>query len=177
MTLWLFSSQERSVVTATATPTPAQLEKQASWRRTLAGKRPSRAWMFLLLSGTIFVAVLWWRWNRGWEDLEFDLQAGKTDMASRPEARVPADAMAKLVTHRVDPEYPAAAQSARLEALIALDVLVGTDGTVLNVQPLNGPPVLADAAVEALRWWRFEPYRINGRPAVVKTTVAVEFKP
>jgi protein TonB len=41
----------------------------------------------------------------------------------------------------------------------------------------NGPEVLARAAVDALRWWRFEPYLIDGKPAVVETTVAVEFKP
>jgi protein TonB len=42
---------------------------------------------------------------------------------------------------------------------------------------LNGPEMLAEAAMDALRWWRFEPYRVDGQPAVVETTVAVEFKP
>jgi len=37
--------------------------------------------------------------------------------------------------------------------------------------------VLAKAAIEALRWWRFEPYLVDGKPVVVETTVAVEFKP
>jgi outer membrane biosynthesis protein TonB len=36
---------------------------------------------------------------------------------------------------------------------------------------------LAEAAMDALRWWRFEPYRVEGQPVVVETTVAVEFKP
>jgi protein TonB len=44
------------------------------------------------------------------------------------------------------------------------------------MHPLNGPDVLAGAAMDALRWWKFEPYRVNGEPAIVETTVAVEFK-
>jgi protein TonB len=42
---------------------------------------------------------------------------------------------------------------------------------------LNGPEVLAQAAMEAMRWWRFEPYLVEGQPVVVETTVAMEFKP
>jgi protein TonB len=85
--------------------------------------------------------------------------------------------MQKLVTHRVDPDYPAGARPEKLQGVIALDVVVGSDGSVLDVHPLNGPATLARAATDALRWWRFEPYRINGQPVAVRTTVAVEFKP
>ena len=48
-----------------------------------------------------------------------------------------------------------------------------------TLRALNGPEVLARAAVDALymKWWRFEPYQIDGKAAVVETTVAVEFKP
>jgi TonB family protein len=139
--------------------------------------KPSR-WLFLLLSAAILVAVLWWHWNRGWEDLESGLQKnGKTMEPQRPQAHVPADEMEKLVTHRVDPEYPGAARPGRLQGVIALDVVVGRDGSVLEVQALNGPEVLAQAAMDALRWWRFQPYRVDGQPVVVETTMAVEFKP
>jgi len=55
--------------------------------------------------------------------------------------------------------------------------VVGRDGSVVDVRALNGPDVLARAAMNAMRWWRFEPYRVDGKPAVVDTTVAVEFKP
>jgi len=54
--------------------------------------------------------------------------------------------------------------------------VVGRDGSVVSMHALNGPEVLARAAMDALRWWKFEPYRVNGEPAVVETTVAVEFK-
>jgi protein TonB len=58
-----------------------------------------------------------------------------------------------------------------------LDVIVGRDGSVERVYPLNGPKVLGQAAAAALRWWRFQPYLVDGKPVVVETTVAVEFKP
>jgi protein TonB len=85
--------------------------------------------------------------------------------------------MEKLVTHRVDPDYPAAARPDKLQGVIVLDVIVGRDGRVLEVHALNGPEILAQSATEALRWWRFEPYRVNGEPLVAETTVAVEFQP
>jgi TonB family protein len=143
-----------------------------------AGTRRSRGWIFFLLSAAILSAVLWWRWNRGWEDLESNLGKNETtSQPQRPQARVPADVMEKLVTHRVDPEYPAAARPAKVKGVIVLDVVVGRDGSVVDVHALNGPDILAQAAIDALRWWRFEPYRVEGQAVVVETTVAVEFKP
>ena len=140
-------------------------------------KRSVRGWIFLLVSASVLVAVLWWRWNRGWEDLESPLSGREAASKQQPQAQVPADVMEKLVTHRVDPDYPEAARPANLQAVIVLDVVVGRDGSVADVHALNGPDVLAQAAMNDLRWWRFEPYRVDGKPVVVETTVAVEFKP
>jgi len=120
--------------------------------------------------------AFWWRWNRGWEELESGLQTTDSAATEKPRAQVPAEVMEKLVVHRVEPVYPAEARKDRLEGTIALDILVGRDGSVLRMHPLNGPDVLARAAMDALRWWKFEPYRINGEPSAVETTVAVEFK-
>ena len=141
-------------------------------------RRRSRAWIFLLLCAAILLAGLWWRWHRGWRDLESSLPKSQEAVeAQRPQVNVPADVMEKLVTHRVDPEYPAAGRSAKLQGVIALDLVVGRDGSVVEIHARNGPDVLAKAAIEALRWWRFEPYLVEGKPVVVETTVAVEFKP
>ena len=60
--------------------------------------------------------------------------------------------------------------------MIALQVVVGRDGSISSMRALNGPDILAQAAMDALRWWKFEPYRINGEPAPVETTLAIEFK-
>jgi protein TonB len=84
--------------------------------------------------------------------------------------------MQKLLVHKVEPIYPAEARQRNLEGIIALDIVVGRDGSVVGMHALNGPELLARSAMDALRWWKFEPYRVNGEPVAVQTTVAVEFK-
>lgn len=138
-------------------------------------KQWSRGWIFLLLSAAILVGVLWSRWNREWDRLESGLQ--ENAVIPQPEAHVPADVMEKLVRHRVDPDYPAAARPGNLQGIIVLEITVNRDGTVADVHPMNGPEILAQSAMDAMRWWRFEPYRVDGKPVVAQTTVAMEFKP
>jgi protein TonB len=133
-------------------------------------------WIIFLLVAAIAVAVFWWRWNKAWEELESGLKNPEAASAEKPQAQVPAEVMEKLIIHRVEPTYPAEARQGKLEGTIALDIVVGRDGSVVSMHALNGPEVLARAAMDALRWWKFEPYRVNGEPATVETTVAVEFK-
>lgn len=140
------------------------------------GKRFALGWMIALVVLAIAGGVFWWRWNRAWDQLEAGLNPQETT-AEKPQAHVPAEVMEKLLIHRVEPVYPAEARQANLQGIIALDVVVGRDGSVVSIHALNGPDVLARAAMDALRWWKFEPYRVNGEPVAVETTVAVEFKP
>ena len=138
----------------------------------------SRIWFIvgIALLVAIGAGIFWRRWNRGWEELEAGLKNDPAAAAEKPQAQVDAEVMEKLLIHRVEPVYPVEARRANVQGVIALDIVVGRDGTVASMRPLNGPDVLARAAMDALRWWRFEPYRVNGEPAVVETTVAVEFK-
>ena len=136
-------------------------------------KRRKASWLILSLVIATCLAVSWWRWNQGWEKLE----SGLKTQVETPQIQVAAEAMQKLLVHRADPVYPPEAREAKLEGVIAVDIVVGRDGSVVSMRALNGPDVLARAAMNALRWWRFQPYLVNGRPAVVETTVAVEFKP
>jgi TonB family protein len=142
--------------------------------------RKKRFWLgwtiFLLVLVVFGAAVFWWRWNRGWKELESGLNDPEVASAEKPQAQVPAEVMEKLLVHRVEPTYPAEARKGNLQGIIALDVVVGRDGSVVKMRALNGPEVLARAAMDALRWWKFEPYRVNGEPALVETTLAVEFK-
>lgn len=136
------------------------------------------AWLVILLTLALAALAWWWNWNRGWKELEAGINENEAARAPiHPQLQVSADVMQKLVKHRVDPEYPAAARSKNLRAVIVLDVVIGRDGSVLDVHARNGPEVLAQAAMEAMRWWRFEPYRVNGQPVTVVTTMAMEFNP
>ncbi len=141
-------------------------------------KRSHRRIIWISLLGVIVCLALvsWWRWNRAWNQLESGLNIAQVP-ASEPRVQVPAEMMEKLLVHRVEPVYPAEARRQNLQGTVALDIIVGRDGSVVSMRALNGPDVLARAAMDALRWWKFEPYRVNGEPAVVETTVAVEFKP
>jgi len=149
------------------------------------GQRPSKRkrrkrrgawWQIAAVIILCAAGIWWWRWNHAWQDLEFGVRHSQTSSTEKPRAQVPAEVMQRLLVHRVEPAYPAEARKERLEGTIALDIVIGRDGSVLGVHALNGPEILARAATDALRWWKFEPYRINGESAVVETTVAVEFK-
>jgi outer membrane biosynthesis protein TonB len=60
--------------------------------------------------------------------------------------------------------------------VVLLETVVGADGSVVDARPLGGPEALAPAAIEAVRWWRFQPYRVKGKAVAVETTVAIEFR-
>jgi TonB family protein len=140
-------------------------------------KRQGMGWaVFCVLLLLAASSGWWWRWNREWTELESGLKTQGAALAEKPQAQVPAEVMEKLLVHRVEPAYPAEARKEKLQGVIALDIVVGRDGSVLNMRALNGPEILARAAMDGLRWWKFSPYRVNGEPAVVETTVAVEFK-
>jgi len=133
-------------------------------------------WLVGVLIAFCAAGMWWWRWNRVWRDLEFGVQSSPVKTGESHRQHVPAEVMQKLLVHRVEPVYPPEAREQRLEGTIALDIVIGRDGSVESVHALNGPDVLARAAMDALRWWKFEPYRVNGKPTPVETTVAVEFK-
>ncbi len=160
------------------TPGPSEPPERLNVNQSVSPKRISLgvAWVALLFVAICVAMFFWWRWNKQWEELEAPLKNRINAAAEKPQAQVAAEVMEKLLLHRVEPVYPPEARQARLEGTVALDIVVGHDGSVVSMHPLNGPDVLARAAMDALRWWRFEPYRMNGEPMAVETTVAVEFK-
>ena len=179
--------EAKAEIEISASPIPAMAKKDAdadggSEQTSSSGaprkkkKRRGVGWAIFLVFAAIAVAVFWWRWDRGWDELESGLKNPEMASSEKPQAQVPAEVMEKLLVHRVEPTYPAEARKANLQGIIALDIVVGRDGSVVSMHALNGPDILARAAMDALRWWKFEPYRVNGEPAVVETTVAVEFK-
>jgi len=78
--------------------------------------------------------------------------------------------------HRVLPEYPAQARSLRLEGPVVLEAMVMEDGSVHDIKLVSGHPTLARAALDAVRQWRYHPYRLNGKPVAMRTEITVTFK-
>src|SRR5215831_930013 len=77
----------------------------------------------------------------------------------------------------VGPQYPEAARQLDVEGPIVLQAVIGTDGSVLAVQPSNGVnnPDLVAAAMSAVGQWRYTPTLLNGVPVEVPTTITVNF--
>jgi periplasmic protein TonB len=78
--------------------------------------------------------------------------------------------------HHVPPVYPRLAQDARVEGLVILEAVIGVDGRVQDVKVLRSKPLLDQAAIDAVRHWRFTPTLLNGVPVPVVLTVTVNFE-
>jgi protein TonB len=75
----------------------------------------------------------------------------------------------------VAPKYPAIAQSAHIEGVVILEVVIDARGHVESVQVLRSIPLLDQAAIDAVHQWRFTPARLNGDAVPVVMTVTVNF--
>ncbi len=73
------------------------------------------------------------------------------------------------------PRYPPMALRNRVQGTVVLRALTGKNGRVQSVQVLSGPSVLASAAVDAVRRWRYNPYDQNGEPASAQKQITVAF--
>jgi protein TonB len=62
---------------------------------------------------------------------------------------------------RVQPEYPALAKLARIQGTVVLRAVISKHGTIEDLQPVSGPPLLVRAAVDAVKRWRYRPYLLN----------------
>jgi len=76
---------------------------------------------------------------------------------------------------RVQPAYPLLARQVRVQGLVVLRAVISREGTIENLQVLSGHPMLVQAAVDAVRQWRYRPYVLNGEPVEVETEVKVNF--
>jgi periplasmic protein TonB len=82
-----------------------------------------------------------------------------------------------MLVHRVAPQYPAQAKQARLQGTVVLQAVIGKDGSVTSVHALRGNPVLTQAAIDAVKQWRYRPYALNGEPVEADTQISVTFSP
>jgi protein TonB len=76
----------------------------------------------------------------------------------------------------VPPVYPAIAQAARVSGLVIVQATIGVDGQVTDAVVLRSVPLLDEAALEAVRQWRYTPTRLDGQPVAVVMTVTVSFQ-
>jgi periplasmic protein TonB len=83
--------------------------------------------------------------------------------------------MAAALIYKVLPLYPAIAHTMHLSGTVYLRAIIGTDGTVRQLEVISGNPLLANSALQAVRQWRYQPTRLNGEPVEVETFITVNF--
>lgn len=80
-----------------------------------------------------------------------------------------------LLIRKVQPVYPPLARQARIQGQVVLQAQISKQGTIENLQLVSGHPMLAPAAIEAVKQWRYKPYFLNGEPVEVETQITVIF--
>ena len=77
--------------------------------------------------------------------------------------------------HDVAPQYPPEAGRARIEGTVVLMAVIGKDGTVEDVRVESGLPILVQAALDAVKQWRYRPYLLDGEPVEVDSRITINF--
>lgn len=111
--------------------------------------------------------------------------AGEKEMASStPTAQATVNAAQRVkmsadttraLDRPVDPSYPLLARQMKVQGVVVLQALIGIDGTIQDLRVLSGPSILASAAREAVRQWRFKPYLQKGQPVETEANITVNF--
>jgi periplasmic protein TonB len=95
---------------------------------------------------------------------------------SVPAARVSAGVSQGLLISRVEPRYPPIAVTAHIQGDVVLTALIGRDGRIENLHVIEGHPTLAQAALDAVKQWRYRPYMLGSEAVEVETQVTVRFR-
>jgi periplasmic protein TonB len=80
-----------------------------------------------------------------------------------------------LLLRKVQPAYPPLARQARIQGSVLLQAEISKDGSIENLHLISGHPMLAPAAIEAVKQWKYRPYILNGEPVEVDTQITVIF--
>jgi len=81
-----------------------------------------------------------------------------------------------MVISKIEPGYPKIALAAHVSGVVLLHAIISKEGTITELQVVNGSPLLTPAAIDAVKQWRYRPYLLNGEPAEVETYVTVTFQ-
>jgi protein TonB len=77
--------------------------------------------------------------------------------------------------HDVQPAYPQMARIAHIQGDVVLQATISKTGSIENLRAVSGHPILIQAALDAVRQWKYKPYILNGEPVEVETQVTVKF--
>jgi protein TonB len=96
-------------------------------------------------------------------------------VATPQKQRISSGVMEGLKTHDVTPTYPPMARMTHIQGDVILQATISKTGVIENLRAVSGNPILIQAAMEAVKQWRYKPYILNGDPVEVETQVRVQF--
>src|SRR5258708_5501095 len=99
----------------------------------------------------------------------------KTPAPTPKRIRVPARIAEPNLVYDVAPKYPPESGRARIEGTVVLLAVIGKNGSVEDVRVKSGLSVLAQAAIHAVKQWRYRPYLLNGEPVEVDSQITINF--
>lgn len=103
----------------------------------------------------------------------------RVSVATRPPERplhVSTGVSAGMLLSPVRPVYPGIAKAAGVSGVVVIEAVISKAGAIQSLQVVSGPPMLREAALDAIRAARYRPYLLNGEPTEVQTTFTVNFK-
>src|SRR5664280_2940587 len=104
------------------------------------------------------------------------LVCGAAQSDPRQQVQVPQGTSQGLLISKVQPTYPPLARLARIQGTVVLHALIGKDGSIQDLSVVSGHPMLIQAAMDAVKQWRYKPYLLNGEPVLMETTINVNFE-
>jgi len=104
-----------------------------------------------------------------------DVPASITVNAAEHAPIAAAQAPADVVSHSVQPGYPMLAREMKVQGAVTLQALIGRDGLIQDLKILAGPPILANAALEAVKQWHFKPHYEGTEPVETQAKITVNF--
>jgi periplasmic protein TonB len=80
-----------------------------------------------------------------------------------------------LLVQSTPPVYPSIAKAARVSGTVVLEATISKTGVIENLRVVTGPAMLRQSALDAVRTWRYRPYKVNNQPTAIDTTINVVF--
>ncbi len=106
----------------------------------------------------------------------FGKQTGPKVQSENPKTLTVSAGVAQgMLIQRTNPTYPAIAKSARVAGTVVLQATISKTGTIQGLRAVSGPAMLRQSAMDAVRTWRYRPYKLDNQPVEVDTTVMVVF--
>jgi TonB family protein len=101
--------------------------------------------------------------------------AATPHIATPQRVRVSQGVANALAVKKVTPEYPSEARKERIQGTVLMHAMIDKAGDIIELDLVTGHPMLAPAAIDAVRQWQYKPYLLDGKPIEVDTQIMVTF--